>query len=140
MPLQLKPPVEETFELKETDKLYASEGTTVTIVQASQRQHEKRQNLFANMRSRWTDDDSVEIIQRYNQPELHRVETMLTMTACNILAENGKSLFKFKNDKINMTDQDFADAWGILELSITSEIHSKVLEVNPTWANRGEGP
>lgn len=143
MPLKLKPPVEQTFPLEKTDKLYGSEGTIVTIRQASQLHHERRQDLWATMNSRYSDGtDTVELIQRFNQPELFRIETMLTLVDCNIEGENGKPLFKFRKEGnsqvLSMNEGAFKEAWGQLPVDVAAEIHEKVLEVNPTWSNRGE--
>lgn len=146
MPFQLKPPVEEKFTLEKTDKAYDSEGSSVTIRQATQYEHEKRQAVFADLRSRFGDDGTMfELVQSLNQPELHRVEVMLTMSEANLLDENGDSLFKFKEDnkgrsRIAMSEKDFATAWGGLPLIVTGEIIEKVHEVNTDWAGlEGEG-
>lgn len=144
MPLKLTPPIEKTFNLEKTDKLYESEGTTVTVRQASQLHHERRQDLWATMNSRFGGEtDTVELVQRFNQSELHRIETMLTLVDCNIEDENGKPLFKFKkqgsSNSLDMSEIAFRNAWGKLPVDVAIEIHEKVLEVNPTWSNQGEG-
>jgi hypothetical protein len=139
MSFKLSPPVIETFTLEETDKNFGTKGTTVTIRQASTYQHEKRQSIFADMKSRFTDDGSVyELVQTLNTPELHRIEAQLTMTDCNILDEDEKPLFTFKQDKkghafLDMTNAEFEAAWGLLPMDITEEISGKVREVNLKW-------
>jgi len=145
MPLKLSPPIEKTFTLDKTDKLYGAEGTTVTIRQASQLQHERRQDLFASMQSRLTEDTGiVELVQRFNLPEVHRIEAMLTIIDCNIESEDGKPLFKFKKvsktgSVLAMSEREFKEAWGQLPVDVATEIHEKILEVNPTWGASGEG-
>jgi len=145
MALQLKTKIEQTFSLDRSDKMYDGEGTTVTIRQASQYQHEKRQEIFSNMRSRYSADgqDVLEIYQRFNALELHRLDAKLTIVDCNILDEEGESLFKFKKDKsgrsyLSMTDAEFDRAWGLLPIDVADEIYEKVLIVNPTWGPSGE--
>jgi hypothetical protein len=144
MPLQLQIKLEKIFELKRSDEKYGGEGTTVTIRQASQYQHEKRQEIFSNMRSKYsTSGDDVEIFQRFNALELHRLDVRLTMADCNIIDEEGKPLFKFAKDNkgrsyLSMTDPEFDKAWGLLPIDVADEIYEKVIEVNPSWSPSGE--
>ena len=146
MPFQLKPPVEEIFTLDKTDKAYDSEGTSITVRQATQYEHEKRQAVFADLRSRFGEDGTMfELVQSLNQPELHRVEVMLTLSNANLQDEDGDLLFKFKEDskgrsRIAMTEREFTKAWGGLPLIVTGEIVEKVHEINTDWAGpAGEG-
>lgn len=144
MALRLNPPVEKTFLLEETNKNYESEGTSVTIRQASQGQFEKRQDLFAEMTSKFTNDPGlVEVVQRFSIPELHRIEAYLTLVDCNIEDEDGGLLFRISKDNkghsyLNMTEKEFERAWAKLPVDVAAEIHEKVLEMNPTWGSRGE--
>jgi hypothetical protein len=139
MAFKLKPPVEETYPLKRTDKAFGTTGTTITVKQASAYQHEKRQSQFADMKSRFTDDGSVyELVQTLNTPELHRIEAFLTLTDCNILDEDDTPLFTFsQNEKghsyLDMTNADFEAAWGLLPMDVTEEISEKVRTMNPKW-------
>lgn len=139
MPFQLEPPVEKRFELKDTDRKYNSEGTYIVVRQATQLEQERRQQVFADLRSRWGEDGSmVELVQSMNQPALHRVEAMLTLADTNILDENQEPLFQFKEDKkgrsrIAMSEKSFTDAWGGLPMVVTDEITKFVHEVNPAW-------
>lgn len=143
MALRLSPPIEKTFILENTDKLYGTEGTQITVRQASQGQHERRQDLFAEMTSRIAGEGGqIEIVQRFSLPELHRIEAMLTLTACNIEDEDGKPLFKFRESKngqsyLGMTDLEFREAWNKLPVDVAEEIHSKVTEVNISWGPEG---
>lgn len=140
MAFQLKPPVEERFELKKTDKAFESEGTYVTIRQATQYEQEKRQAVFADLRSKFGEDGTMfELVQSLNQPQLHRVEAMLTLADANLEDENGEPLFKFKTDgkgrsRIAMSERDFITAWGALPMIVSDEIIEKVHEVNVSWA------
>lgn len=138
MPFKLEPPVEERFELKKTDEAFESEGTYVVVRQATQYEHEKRQSVFADLRSRFGEDGSMfELVQSLNQPELHRVEVMLTLADANLLGEDGEALFKFKDNKgrsrVAGSEQKFTAAWGSLPLIVTSEIIEMVHKVNPDW-------
>jgi len=144
MPLKLTAPIEKECVLEKSDELFGCEGdpTRVTIRQATQAQHERRSDLWAEMTQEVFGDrvapDSVRLIQRISLPELHRIEVYCTLAGSNILGVDGEPLFKFKNGKLAMTEYEFNIAWGQLLPEIVNEIHEKVLEVNPTWGKQGE--
>jgi hypothetical protein len=147
MGFRLSPPVIETFTLDETDQRYglAQGSTTVTLRQATQSQHERRQDLFSQLTSKMPSTGSIEtieLIRRLNDPELARTEIYLTIIDCNIEDEDGKSLFKFSKDKsgnswLDMNEVDFRKAFGKLPIEVAEEIHTKVLEVNKDWGPLG---
>ena len=145
MPLQLTAPIEKEFPLEKSDKQLGCTGdpTRVTIRQATQAEHERRSDIWAEMTQEVMGDrvspDSIRLIQRISLPELHRIEAFCTMSACNILDIGDKQLFKFKDGKVDMQENEFRIAWGKLDPMVVDEIHEKILEVNLTWGNRGEG-
>ncbi len=145
MPFKLIAPLEKDFTLDVTDKKYGTDGTptTLRIVQATQRAHERRSRIFSEIQQRWDKALGVIMSQNWCAEELKRIEAYLTMAECNILRENGKPLFKFKKTGpapyIDMTDSEFEEAWGQLPQDIAEEIHDKVLEVNPDWQNPFSG-
>lgn len=146
MPFQLKPPVQERYELTKTDKAFGSEGTYIEVRQATQYEHERRNAVFADLRSKFGNDGTMlELITSLNQPELQRIEAGLTLAGANLLDEDDQPLFKFKEDtkgrsRIAMTEREFSTAWGLLPLIVTSEIIEKVHELNPDWGGpEGEG-
>jgi hypothetical protein len=137
MPFRKQSPVIKQFVLEETDEAYGvtSPATSVSIRQATQAQHEKRANLFANIvRELGKNDEMVRLIQRFSFEELKRIEVMLTLADCNIENEDGGKLFAFDKDGYIRDESAFIRAWGSLPPLIASEIHSKVLEVNMDWA------
>ena len=145
MPLKLSAPLYETFRLERSDEKYGDGGepTTVRIKQAAQHEHEQRQQLFSILRREYENKnpDTVTLVQVLSLEELKRLEVKLTLVECNIQDENGKELFKFtKSDRprIDMTDTQFANAWGTLPPDVANEIHEKVLEVNVQWSGMGE--
>jgi hypothetical protein len=144
MSFKLSPPIEKTFTLDKTDEKYETSGTFVTIKQASQGEHKKRSDIYANLLTRFSkkDDDTVEVVQRFSPPELQALEVRITMTDCNIMGEDDKPLFKFAKDgKGRSYVEDvvaFQHAWDSLPIDVCTEIHDKVLEVNPTWGSLGE--
>jgi len=143
MPLKLAAPIEQEFTLDRSDELYGTDGepTRITVRQATQAQNEKRSRVFSEvqrvMKAR-TEDDSFTLQSNWSNEELKRTEAFLTLVDCNLLDENDKSLFKFKKDKsgkqyLDMSNYEFAEAWGKLPPVIANEIHEKVVEVNLTW-------
>ncbi len=145
MSFKLSPPIEETFMLEKTDEKYETEGTFVTIKQATQGEHKKRSDIYANLLTRFKrDDDTVEVVQRFSPPELQALEVRITMTDCNILGEDDKPLFKFAKDAKGRSYVEdvlaFQRAWDLLPVEVCLEIHDKVLEVNPTWGDQGKAP
>lgn len=129
---KLAAPIQEEFTLEKTDALFGCSGTRVTIRQATQEQHERRSTLFENLVREYDSKNSGErlrTIQKYNEPELRRMEAFLTVVSSNIEAEDGAQLFR-----AGMTEVEFQKAWGLLPPSVAAEIHSKVLLVNKLWA------
>lgn len=141
MPLKLTAPVNQDFILKRSDEALGTEGdpTRVSIRQAAQGEYERRQQMFSEwVRSYDPETGQDQVVQRLNVEKLKRLEAYLSISECNIEAENGKPLFRFKGGKLSMTELEFDKAWAKLPLVIATEIHEKVLEVNPTWDAGGE--
>lgn len=145
MPLKLIAPLYKTLTLEKSDERYGNEGdsTIVTIRQASQQEHERRQQQFATLERKYSDlsPDEVTVVQNIPMEQLKRLETYLTLCECNIVDEDDKALFPSKKDKnghprLDMTKQAFETAWGKLPPDIAEEIHDKVLEVNIVWSGR----
>ena len=63
------------------------------------------------------------------------IECKLTIAGCEgILRPDGSPLFRFKNSKLNMDDQEFHDAWGMIHpQSVADVFHNHCLDVNPDW-------
>ena len=148
MPAKLLSPVEKEFVLEKTDILLNNEGTptTVTIRQATQRQHMLRADKYANL-TQEINQESPEVnryITKFNQFDLYMTEAFLTMVGCDLQDYEGNNLFKFRSDTkghqyLDMTQDAFRQAWGSLLKEIAEEITEKVHEVNLLWRLSGEG-
>lgn len=145
MPLKLIAPLYKTMELERSDERYGNDGepTTVTIRQASQAEHEQRQDQFSRLERKFSDvaPDEVTVVQNIPMEVLKRLETYLTLVECNITDEDGKELFPSKKDRdgnptLAMSKSQFDKAWGQLPPDVAEEIHEKVLEVNIVWSGR----
>lgn len=149
MPLKLSAPIVKEFELERSDEKYGTDGkpTTIKVKQATQRQNELRQDLFAEYTQVMNlnrPDDEMQYKANWNFMKLMRKEVFLTLVDSNLQDADGKPLFNFDVDKtgtswLAMTEADFERAWGKLPDDICREIHEKVLEVNLTWQNPTAG-
>lgn len=141
MPLKLTAPIEQDFILTRSDEALESTGdpTQISVKQAAQGEYERRQHMFSEWVNSYDPQTGQnQVVQRLNVELLKRLEVFLTLTSCNIESETGKPLFRFKNNKVSMSELEFDKAWAKLPLVIATEIHEKVLEVNPTWDSEGE--
>jgi len=132
MPLKLAAPIEQDFILEESDKKFGNKGTPtiITVRQASQGQHERRDKLYSTF-NRVFSGDTFTVSQNFSSIELYRLEVELTLIACNIEDLDGNMLFKFKNKEV--THESFVNGWNALPPEIAKEMHDKVIEVNPLW-------
>jgi len=138
MPLKLTSPIEKDFVLEKSDAEFCEKGdpsTTVTIRQATQGQHERR-NAVINTFNREYDGLNITVSQNFSPEDLYRLEVELTLTSCNISDVDEKPLFTFRNGAVEPAS--FRKGWAKLPPLIASEIHEKVLEVNPLWAGPPE--
>jgi len=141
MAYRISAPLEKDFQLLQTDP--AGE-TTVTIRQATRAAQDRRTDLTAEATRIWNDAEvgKIEVKQRISMADLQRLEVYMTLCGCNIEDADGGALFKFKNDGNGRphlaSENQFARAWGQLPDEVASEIHAKVLEVNPQWKPGGE--
>jgi hypothetical protein len=64
-------------------------------------------------------------------------EVFLTMSACDIEVDESKSLFRFSEidglRRVAGSHEEFLKKWGRLPKQVTSAIHLKCIEANPTW-------
>lgn len=115
----------------------------VTIRQATTGDHLRRADLFADTSRVWNDDEygQVELKQKWNRLEQHRMEAWLTITSLTgiIDEDTGKEIFPTRQhpktgvEYLAMSKQEFFDAWDRLPTDLTDEIHGYILEVNPQW-------
>ena len=132
MSIKLSAPIEQEFTLDKSDKEFENKGspTTVSIRQATQGEYERREKLYRTF-DRSFNEEGYTVTQKFDANDLFRLEVELTLSACNIVDENDKPIFKFKNAKIS--PYDFLNGWNQLHPTIAREIHEKVIEVNPLW-------
>lgn len=143
MPLKLTTPIYKSFTLDRSDARYGNDGeaTIITVKQAAQHEHERRQQLFATLERRYSDlsPDQMTLVQTISMEEIKRMEVWLTLCESNIEDEDGKDLFPSKKAKnghpqLALTQGQFVEAWGKLPPDVAEEIHEKVLEVNFIWS------
>lgn len=136
MPAKLQPPVEEVFNLDDTDALLENSGepTQVTIAQARQREHDARMELWSEFWRMQEENGLMSVKQSISPASVKRKEVFLTLRSCDLENDQGKPAFKFP-----LVEREFNKAWGELPPVVADEIHSKVLVMNPLWdPNQGE--
>jgi hypothetical protein len=143
MPIKLLSPIYKTFELTRADLKYGNEGetTTVTIKQARQHEHQRRQDLFKRLERQWNtadDPNDIHLVQEVSMVEVYREEARMTMVECNIMGPDDKILFTSRSGKeghpeLAMSKQQFDEAWGQLFPDIAEEIVEKIHDVNLLW-------
>jgi hypothetical protein len=134
MPLKITAPIEKEFHLEETDKTYGVEGQTrVTIRQATQRAHERRENLYSEILKKYSSEHpgEVTLIQNFSVSEIQRVEAFLTIVNSNIETEKEGELL-FTSDVLK-SEKKFQEAWGTLPIDVAEEIMQCVYKVNISW-------
>lgn len=140
MGLKLSAPITKTFVLDEIDKKYGNEDPTVVVIrQATTGENEKRNAIFDTLTREWNSDtNTTKTMQTISWTSLFRLEVYLTLAGCNITDQNGKSLFRFKEQngisKLDMSEDEFNEAWSLLPVDVSRAIHEKVYEVNIDWS------
>lgn len=149
MPARVSPPETKEFHLEKLDErqgIPTEEKTTVTIRLATVRQNSLRSKLFAEYIRELADGEGGKerVIFRLPLYDLISKEVELTLVGCNLTTADGtKPLFRFKQGVngpfLDMTTEQFNDAFGTLDDDTAAEIHSKVQEMNPHWIMGGVG-
>lgn len=128
-------PTIQTFQLK-TDP----EGTAeVDIRQVTFEDERLRDELFKTRRT-LVDDRGMAIgfEQDINLREIGLKEIYLTIAgARNFQDDDGKEIFSFRDNRRPTSEAQFRQALGKLSDEMVSEIHEKVLVVNPQWKTQG---
>lgn len=150
MPFKISDPLYQEFELEKTDERYNPVGddpTTVTIKQARQHEHARRMDQWNRFERKYSqmNPDEISIVQELSSEAIKTLEAWMTLVESNILkSDESGPLFPSKKGKnghpeLDMTRDEFEQAWGTLPPLVASEIHSKIIEVNPMWGGmRGE--
>lgn len=76
-------------------------------------------------------------IQIIEFSRLPRMNVYLTMVSCDIEKSEGVPLFRFKDGRLDMTEQEFGKAWDELPIEAIDDLHEICLEANPGWRPGG---
>jgi hypothetical protein len=133
MSLKLSAPLIKEFPLAEIDEKagVTGEPTSISVRQAENGENEERNALFSRFQREYI-QDSVRVTQDISFEAVRRREVFLTLAACNVLDEAGKSLFTFRGGHLE-NEATFTKAWSKLPPMYAQAIHDKVLEMNPMW-------
>lgn len=113
----------------------------ITFRQALPTETQVRDQLLFSQQRRTFNAEGMEIRDTVPWTVRQEIEIRLTIVGAEgILGPNGANLFRFKGGKLNMTPDEFHEAWGkINPISICDEFHELCWEVNPDWAPGGAG-
>lgn len=145
--LLIKAPVEQTVRLKLSTELDPDQTAQVKVRPATTYEQARRAQVGAEVSRIYRDGSKeVEIKYDWTYEQQQRAEVYLTLAEFDVdVPANDPSdvdktvkLFRFKRDnqnrlRLDMTDQEFEIAWGLLPEVVTAEVHRAVLEVNPQW-------
>jgi len=137
MPIKLSPAEIKEFHLARSDDKYGGSDKFPTMIQvrkAMQGEEETRGRLFAMVKQMVDEYGGVSYMSDISTDDIRRKGVFLTLASCNINWENDKPLFKFLNNRIDMTEQEFDDAWYKLPYDIAFEIIECIETQNPQWA------
>jgi hypothetical protein len=65
--------------------------------------------------------------------QIHLKEIYLSLADCNLCETDGSFLFQFKDNSLDMTEDEFQLAWGRLPVFYRTQITDLVHQVNPEW-------
>jgi hypothetical protein len=107
----------------------------IAFRQATARDNQIRDTLVYGSQSRQLTNTGMEIRGGVAFSVRQEIECRLTMVnAIGIQDHTGKELFRFKNGKPDMTDDEFHNSWGkINPISLCDRFHRLCLELNPDW-------
>lgn len=142
MPAKLKLEQITYYTLEKTDILLENTGpdaspTRIAVRQAKQGEHELRNSVYDQVQ-RIFDENGARVEQRVDYSELRRLEVYLTLADCNLQDETGAQIFRFKDNRLDMTREEFDKTWALLnDPRIAEEIHAFVLDKNVLWRAGG---
>ena len=132
MALQLTNPIEIETIFTELDP----EGDfRATFRQATEAEVQRRDRIVFSPQQRYLGADGLLISGTMPWSERRMVECMITMRSCAGLNDHkGRPLFRFKNGQLDMTDVEFMEAWGSINIKgVTQALHKACLKANPDW-------
>ncbi|NIV33089.1 MAG: hypothetical protein GWN58_27670 [Anaerolineae bacterium] len=132
MPFQLQHPIVQTFVLTELDP---SGEAKITFRQATARENQIRDTLVFSQQQRTIGLDGVRVSNAKPWSVRQEIEVRLTIAGAEgILRPDGSPLFRFKGGMLDMSDDEFHEAWGIIHpQAVCDALHDKCLNVNADW-------
>lgn len=145
MALVVRPPEikEYAFPKDLLEKYGEGDGKAFIAVRpATFAENSKRDARFSRFRRVIEDDGDARLESDIDLSELYAYEIYLTLAECDIEVEkpdgSTRKLFRFRNNKLAMSFDQFVEALGYLPDEIVRWIHDKVIETNPQWGPEGK--
>jgi hypothetical protein len=139
MALKILPPLIEDYQLILSDTKYKNEGTPsmIKVRQATRGDEEARNRLLAMVEKNFKADGSVSYLSDVSFDDVEREDVFLTLAECNLANKDDGPLFRFKDNRIDMSRKDFTEAWCSLAYDIAAEISQCVKRCNVQWGLGG---
>ena len=142
MTLKVLPPLVNEYTLEKSDAEYGTPGekpTKVTFRQATKGDDIDRNRLFEEVvREYRALSDTVKVTSAITVDDVHVKEVYMTMASCDLLDEKDKPYFNFKDKKLEITEVEFAELFGLLPQTIADELIECSLKCNPQWTAQGK--
>ncbi|HUT14847.1 MAG TPA: hypothetical protein VMY98_01210 [Anaerolineae bacterium] len=138
MAFKLRNPLVQTFVL---DDLDPSGEAKITFRQGTIRENQIRDTLVFSQQERTIAQGGIRVSNAVPWSVRQEIEVRLTLAGAEgLLRHDGAPLFKFKNGKLDMQDDEFHEAWGLIHpQSVADILHGHCMDVNPDWDYRAEG-
>ena len=138
MAYQLEAPIVSTFVLLEIDPTGEAK---VSFRQATVKECLLRDRRVYGEQKRTFSDDGLTLQNTISDLERGKIEVYLTLCGAEgLLKEDGETeIFRFREGKLAMNQDEFGAAWDRLPPSVALLIHGRCLDANPDWDFRTGG-
>lgn len=132
MALQLTNPIEVETIFTELDP---SGDFKAMFRQATAKEVQRRDRIVFSPQQRYLGAEGIAITGSMPWSERQMIESMITISSCVGLNDHrGRPLFRFKNGALDMTDAEFIEAWGAINIpGVAEALHKACLTANPDW-------
>lgn len=124
------------FELTRAQARYELDEAPVVVVrQATRGATEQIEELVTQPIKRLFENGIIAVEERDGWRPLayERAQVRACLIDCNLVGQDDKPLFRFQNNRLDMTIAEFNRSWGELPADIADEIIQCVYEMNPQW-------
>lgn len=135
MAFQLAHPTVQTFVLTGLDPTGEAK---ISFRQGTARDNQIRDRLVFSQQERTLAFNGIRVSNSVPWTVRQEIEVRLTITGAEgLLRPDGTPLFRFKRGKLDMSDDEFHEAWGMIHpQAVCDTFHNHCLDVNADWDYR----